>query len=50
MKESVTLSGGYSWFDVNMDLEGAISEAGRALASAKRSGKNRIMTLGESEE
>ena len=50
MKESVTLSGGYSWFDVNMDLGSALSEAGKALANAKRSGKNVIMTLSESEE
>lgn len=50
MKESVTLSGGYSWFDVTMDLGGALNEAEKALAKAKGSGKNRIMTAGESED
>jgi diguanylate cyclase (GGDEF)-like protein len=48
MKESVTVSGGYSWFDVTMDLNGALSEADKALRSAKEAGKNRIMTSGES--
>jgi PleD family two-component response regulator len=50
MKESVTLSGGYSWFDVTMDLKSALAEVDKALQSAKRSGKNRIMSSGESEE
>ena len=50
MKESVTLSGGYAWFDVTMDLESALKEAKSALANAKKSGKNMIMTTGESEE
>ena len=50
MKESVTLSGGYAWFDVTMDLESALKEANSALANAKKSGKNMIMTTGESEE
>lgn len=49
-KEQVTLSGGYSWFDVNMDLSGALKEAEKALSSAKEAGKNRIMTVGESED
>ena len=48
-KDSVSLSGGYAWFDVNMDLEGALEEAENALASAKKSGKNMIMTTGERE-
>jgi len=50
MKESVTVSGGYSWFDVTMDLPGALNEADKALLSAKKAGKNRIMTVGESED
>ena len=50
MKESVTLSGGYAWFDVTMDLESALKEAESALANAKKSGKNMIMMTGESEE
>ena len=49
-KESVTISGGYAWFDVTMDLESALKEAGAALSNAKKSGKNMIMTTGESEE
>ncbi|MBR3142397.1 MAG: GGDEF domain-containing protein [Clostridiales bacterium] len=50
MKESVTVSGGYSWFDVTMDLKGALAEVDKALLNAKKSGKNRIMSSGESEE
>ncbi len=50
MKESVTVSGGYSWFDVTMDLKGALAEAEQALLKAKKTGKNKIMTAGESEE
>ena len=50
MKESVTVSGGYSWFDVTMNLQDALDEAGKALSSAKKAGKNRIMTIGESED
>lgn len=50
MKDSVTVSGGYAWFDVTMDLESALKEAKSALANAKKSGKNMIMTTGESEE
>lgn len=50
MKDSVTFSGGYAWFDVTMDFESAIKEAEKALASAKKSGKNRIMASGESED
>ncbi|MBQ1739065.1 MAG: diguanylate cyclase [Clostridiales bacterium] len=49
-KESVTISGGHAWFDVTMDLESALKEAGAALSNAKKSGKNMIMTTGESEE
>ncbi len=49
-KESVTISGGYAWFDVTMDLESALKEAESALSNAKKSGKNMIMTTGESEE
>ena len=49
-KESVTLSGGYAWFDVTMDLESALKEAQEALASSKKSGKNKIMASGESED
>ena len=49
MKDSVTVSGGYAWFDVTMDLESAVKEAEESLASAKKSGKNKIMTTGESE-
>ena len=49
-KESVTLSGGYSWFDVTMDLKGALAEVDQALLNAKKTGKNKIMTAGESEE
>ena len=50
MKDTVTLSGGYAWFDVTMDLESALKEAEAALSNAKKSGKNMIMTNGESEE
>ena len=50
MKESVTVSGGYAWFDVTMDLESALKEAEASLSNAKKSGKNMIMTIGESEE
>ncbi len=50
MKNSVTLSGGYAWFDVTMDMESALKEAEEALASAKKSGKNKIMAIGESED
>ena len=49
-KEPVTISGGYSWFDVTMDLKGALDEVEEALSKAKKSGKNRIMASGESEE
>ena len=49
-KDSVTLSGGYAWFDVTMDLESAMKEAEKALASSKKSGKNMIMASGESED
>ena len=49
-KEPVTISGGYSWFDVTMDLKGALEEVEEALSKAKKSGKNRIMASGESEE
>ena len=49
-KEPVTISGGYAWFDVTMDLESALKEAQAALSNAKKSGKNMIMTTGESEE
>ena len=48
MKNSVTVSGGYAWFDVTMDLDSALKEA--ALASAKNSGKNKIKSTGESED
>ena len=50
MKDSVTVSGGYAWFDVTMDLDSAIKEAEAALASAKNSGKNKIMSTGERED
>ena len=50
LKELVTLSGGYAWFDVTMDFEGALKEAQEALASSKKSGKNKIMASGESED
>ena len=50
LKEPVTLSGGYAWFDVTMDFEGALKEAQEALASSKKSGKNKIMASGESED
>jgi len=50
MKDTVTVSGGYSWFDVNMDFESAMKEVQSALASAKKSGKNKIMSNGESED
>ena len=50
MKDSVTVSGGYAWFDVTMDLDSAIKEAEAALASAKNSGKNKIMSIGERED
>lgn len=49
-KEPVTISGGYSWFDITMDLKGALAEVEEALAKSKRSGKNRIMAPGESED
>ena len=48
-KDPVSVSGGYAWFDVNMDLESALKEAEVSLASAKKSGKNKIMTSGERE-
>ena len=50
MKDSVTVSGGYAWFDVTMDLDSALKEAKAALASAKNSGKNMIKSTGESED
>lgn len=50
MKDSVTVSGGYAWFDVTMDLDSALKEAQAALASAKNSGKNMIKSTGESED
>ena len=50
MKDTATISGGYAWFDVTMDLESALKEAEAALSNAKKSGKNMIMTNGESEE
>ena len=50
MKDSVTVSGGYAWFDVTMDLDSAIKEAEAALASAKNSGKNKIMSTSERED
>ena len=50
MKNSVTVSGGYAWFDVTMDLDSALKEAQAALASAKNSGKNKIKSTGESED
>lgn len=50
MKDTVTLSGGYAWFDVNMDLESAVKDIKEALESAKKSGKNKIMAVGESED
>lgn len=50
MKENVTVSGGYAWFDVTMDFESALKEVNEALESAKNSGKNKIMAAGESEE
>ena len=50
MKNNVTVSGGYAWFDVTMDMESALKEAESALASAKKSGKNMVMATGESEE
>ncbi len=49
-KEPVTISGGYSWFDITMNLNGALAEVEDALAKSKRSGKNRIMASGESED
>ncbi len=49
-KEPVTISGGYSWFDVTMDLKSALDEVEKALTSAKASGKNKIMASGESED
>ena len=49
-KEPVTISGGYSWFDVTMDLKSALDEVEKALSSAKSSGKNVIMASGESED
>ena len=50
MKDTATISGGYAWFDVTMDLDSALKEAEAALSNAKKSGKNIIMTNGESEE
>ena len=50
MKDTATISGGYAWFDVTMDLDSALKEAEAALSNAKKSGKNMIMTTGESEE
>ena len=50
MKDTVTVSGGYAWFDVNMDLDSALKEAQTALASAKNSGKNKIKSIGERED
>ena len=50
MKETVTISGGYAWYDVNMDLESALKEAESALANAKNSGKNKVMSTIESED
>ena len=50
MKDTVTVSGGYAWFDVNMDLESAVKDIKEALESAKKSGKNKIMAVGESED
>lgn len=49
-KEPVTISGGYSWFDVTMDLKSALDEVEKALSNAKNSGKNAIMASGESED
>ena len=50
MKDTVTVSGGYAWFDVTMDLDSALEEVETALASAKNSGKNKILSTGESED
>ena len=50
MKNNVTVSGGYAWFDVTMDMDSALKEAESALASAKKSGKNMVKAIGESEE
>ncbi len=50
MKDNVTVSGGYAWFDVTMDLDSALEEVENALASAKNSGKNKILSTGESED
>ena len=49
-KEPVTISGGYSWFDVTMDLKSALDEVEKSLSIAKSSGKNVIMASGESED
>ena len=50
MKKSVTLSGGYAWFDENTDLDKALAAAQEALARAKESGKNKVIASDESEE
>ena len=49
-KEPVTISGGYSWFDVTIDLKSALDEVEKSLSIAKSSGKNVIMASGESED
>ena len=49
-KRTVTLSGGYVWFDENIELEKAMDKAQEALARAKKSGKNRVIASDESEE
>ena len=50
LDRSVTFSGGYVWFDMKTDLSRAVREAEEALARAKNSGKNKILSTGESED
>ena len=50
LQESVTFSGGYTLVEENTDLENALKPAKQALAKAKKSGKNMIISTDESED
>ena len=50
IKTPVTLSGGYAWFDFTMDFESAVRETEKTLANAKKTGKNKIVSVDESED
>ena len=49
-EKSITISGGYVWYDTKTEFEKAVSEAEEALARAKKSGKNKIVSRDESED